>query len=128
MKLNVLSIASLLIVAAPLSAQNVQTTLVPDVVVNGDTIVVNVDVMPDTLRDRLIAEAIQSLTAQLAEQGCDQCGGTSTVVQVSQAALVVAAFFIGWQLKKLNTNIEEIADNIPSHEHDDDYGEGDQSR
>ncbi len=91
------------LVAAPLSAQ--QTVVVPDVVneitVNGDTIVVIVNVGADcdsTCRreaaDRQTETIRQILTS-------DRPRSTTRVVQVANVGLTVAAFLIAWKISKL---------------------------
>ena len=97
------ALALLLLLAAPLGAQQTSTTVVPDVqiTVNGDTIVVNVEVMSDSVRLARIADAVEALAAAIAECGCGEQPSTSTVVRIGQGALVLAAFFIGFQVKRV---------------------------
>jgi hypothetical protein len=94
---------ALLLLAVPLSAQQTQTTVVPDVeiTVNGDTIVVNVEVMSDSVRLARIADAVEALAAAIAECGCGEQPTTHPVVRIGQGALVLAAFFIGFQVKRV---------------------------
>ena len=124
-----LGMASLIV--CPLSAQQQATTLVPDVeiTVNGDTIVVNVEVMSDSTQNARIADAIEGLTAQIAAAECDQCGGTSGVVRVGQGALVLILGYVAYQLKRIadkpngDTNVGDthVEVNVPPHDHDKDH-------
>ena len=96
----------LLLLAAPLSAQEPQTVVVPNVEITVPVPEVfnevNIEVpMSDSIRDARIADALESIAAAIEAQGCDTCGGTSNVVRIGQGALVLAAFFIGWQLKRI---------------------------
>ncbi len=93
-------------VAVPLSAQVQSTTLVPDinVVVNGDTIVVNVEVPPpdsaQVARDEAALRAMEAIAEYL--ENCDCADrGSSNVTVVANAALTVAAFLIVWRLGQI---------------------------
>ena len=106
----------ILLLAAPLSAQ--QTVVVPDVLVEVEptplTIQNTVEVMPDSIRLDRIADALEGIAEAIAECGCmDQ--GTSRVVRLGQGALVLAAFWIGWQLKRIADN-ESVT--VPPYESD----------
>ena len=106
MRKHMLTYVGLLLLTAPLGAQQQTLTVVPDVeiTVNGDTIVVNVEVMSDSVRLARIADALEGLAAAIAECGCNEPQTTSNVVRIGQGALVVAAFFIGFQLKGIKDN------------------------
>lgn len=95
-----------ILLAGELAGQQTSQTIVPDVeiTVNGDTIVVNVEVMSDSTRLARIADAMEGIAAILAECGCTEPQGTSNVVRIGQGALVLAAFFIGLQLKGIKEN------------------------
>ena len=98
MKLRNYVVIAAMLLAAPLSAQQTQTTVVPDVevTVNGDTIVVNVEVMSDSVRLARIADAVEALAAAIAECDCmEQQGQTSTVVRVGQSAGVILFSILG---------------------------------
>ena len=97
------ALALLLLAAMPVAAQQTSQTIVPDVeiTVNGDTIVVNVEVMSDSVRLARIADAVEGLAAAIAECGCMEQPTTHPVVRIGQGALVLAAFFIGFQVKRL---------------------------
>lgn len=101
MRYHVISLA-LLLLATDVYGQQTQTTVVPDVVVQGDSIYitneVNVEVMSDSVRLARIADATESLADYLENCGCVNTGPT-TVNVVANAALTVAAFLIVWQLK-----------------------------
>ncbi|KKN88054.1 hypothetical protein LCGC14_0251260 [marine sediment metagenome] len=117
---NYVVIAALLL-AAPLAAQQTQTTVVPDVevTVNGDTIVVNVEVLSDSVRLARIAEAVEAIAAAVAECGCQQPAGSSTVVRVGQGLLVVAAFLGVLQLKRIADREPDVHNDVtvPPHGH-----------
>lgn len=110
----------LLFLAVPLSAQ--QTIVVPDVnvVVEPTPITneINVEVMSDSVRLDRIADALEGIAEAIAECGCED-QGTSTVVRVGQGALVLAAFFIGYQLKR-------IADSKDGHSQPEDSSSSDE--
>ena len=136
---------ALLLLAAPLSAQ--QTVVYPDIQntvnVEPTPIINQINVMSDSLRDERIAAALESMAAEIAERGCDQCGGTSTVVRIGQGALLTILAWGVYELRQLRLK-EDVPDvhndgdvkvevNVPDHppqpkhpkhEHDDDYGEG----
>lgn len=122
-----LTLVAALLLAAPLAAQQTSTTVVPDVeiTVNGDTIVVNVEVMSDSVRLARIADALEGIAVALEECGCAQPQGTSTVVRIGQGALVLAAFFIGFQLKGIKDEIggKSYGDDSSDDTSSDDYPE-----
>jgi len=119
----------LLLLAAPLSAQTAQTTLVPPIIneisVTPTPFVNEITVMSDSVMAERLALAIAGLTAELAAQECNQCGGTSTIVRVGQAGLLLTLGYIGYQLKRIAD--KEFSDshktivNVP--EHDDQHHE-----
>lgn len=116
----------MLLLAAPLSAQQTQTTVVPDVeiTVNGDTIVVNVEVMSDSVRLARIADAMESLAEAIAECGCmEQQGQTSTVVRVGQGAGILLLSILGLrQLGRIADGLNKEHTPHPEEpESDDDY-------
>lgn len=98
---NYVVIAALLL-AAPLAAQQTQTTVVPDVeiTVNGDTIVVNVEVLSDSVKLARIADAMESIAAAIEAQGCDQCGGASTTAKLGLGLAVPILLWIAVSLHK----------------------------
>ena len=128
----------LLLLAAPLSAQ--QTVVVPDVsvVVEPPAITneINVEVMSDSAMIANLNRNLEALRVEIAAQECNTCG-TSNVVRVGQGALVLIAAFMAWQVKKIADkppNVHNDGDvtvpvevNVPEHEHkrkrDDDHGE-----
>ncbi len=117
-----------LLLAAPLVAAAQQSVVIPDVeiTVNGDTIVINVEVMSDSVRLARIATAVESIAVILAECGCTQPQGTTYVERGVQGAFMLAAFFIGFQLKgiKDNTDHGKSSDPIQDEPPSEDYGEG----
>ena len=130
-------IFTVLLLAAPLSAQ--QTVVVPDVNVEVQVeptpIEITIEVPPpdsaSAARDVAAQRAMESIADYLENCGCLN-QGTSTVVRVGQGALVLAAFFIGLQLKRIadkpsgDTNVE-VNNSIEPHEHGNDTsdnGEG----
>ena len=104
---NYVLVAAALLLASPLVAQQTSQTIVPDVeiTVNGDTIVVNVEVMSDSVRLARIADATERIAEILAECECGQQPTTHPVVRIGQGALVLAAFFIGFQAKGIKDAI-----------------------
>ena len=96
-----LTVAALLL-AAPLVGQ--QTVVVPDVQITNEHPITNeitVEVMSDSVRLERIAAAVEDIAALLAECGCGEQPTTSTVLRIGQGALVLAAFFIGFQVKRV---------------------------
>ena len=92
----------LLFLAAPVAAQ--QTVVVPDVEITNEhpiTNEINVEVMSDSVRLERIAAAVEEIAVILAECGCAEQPTTSNVVRIGQGALVLAAFFIGFQVKRV---------------------------
>lgn len=118
---------ALLLLAVPLSGQQTSVTVVPDVqvTVNGDTIVVNVEVMSDSVRLSRIAEAVEGLARAITECGCGEQPTTSTVVRIGQGALVLAAFFIGFQVKRVADGYAPSDSNGDSDPSTSDYPESD---
>jgi hypothetical protein len=128
----------LLLLAAPLSAQVEQRTLVPDVNVNLPPLEITneITVMTDSAMIANLNRNLEALRVEIAAQECNTCGG-SDLVRVGQGALVLIAAFMAWQVKKIadkpngddvhhegDTNVEV---NVPEHErpkhdhgHDDD--------
>ncbi len=100
---NYVLLTAALLLAAPLVGQTSTTTLVApvEITVNGDTIVVNVDVMSDSVRLERIAAAVESIAEAIAECGCTEQPTTHPIIRVGQGALVLAAFFIGFQVKRV---------------------------
>jgi hypothetical protein len=98
-----LTLAALLLAAPLVAAQ--QTVVVPDVVVEVEptpiTNEITVEVMSDSVRLERIAAAVEDIAAILAECGCAEPSSTSNLVRVGQGALVLAAFFIGFQVKRV---------------------------
>lgn len=130
--------------AAPLSAQ--QTVVVPDVIVEVenviDSVLVNVTLKQEPrdsaqiAREEASERAMDAISEYLATCGCVD-SGTSNVSVVTNVGLTLAAFFIGWQLKRIadkpngddihNEGDTNVDVNIPPHDHKkrDDHGEGD---
>ena len=136
-----MKLLALLLLVVPLSAQ--QTVVVPDVVVEVenviDSIVVNLTLEqeePDSAsvaREEAAERAMEAITDYLENCACVDRGPT-TVNVVANAGLTLAAFFIGWQLKRIadkpngddihnegDTNVEV---NVPPHDDHEDNGEG----
>jgi hypothetical protein len=94
-------------------------------VVNGDTIVIinEITVMTDSAMIANLNANLEALRVEIAGRECNACGGTSTVVQAANVALVAAAFFIGWQLKGIkekpngDTQVDVDVDVDATHEH-----------
>ena len=123
---------ALLLLAAPLSAQ--QTVVVPDVIVENTNVIdgIAVDVTvelppPDSAavaRDEAAQRSMDAIADYLQDCGCVSTGPT-TVNVIANAGLTLAAFFIGWQLKRIadkpegddihnegDTNVEVV---LPPH-------------
>ena len=122
-----------ILVAGPLAAQDsipvfvVGAIPIPQVVVQGDSLFVNVEVNTEELAvafGRLQA-SLDSAVAALSD--CDRCpssGSTSVVSRISTGLLPVLALWIGYQLKRIAD--KDDVHNVEVHEHelpDDDYGE-----
>lgn len=116
----------LLLFAVPLSAQQTQTTVVPDVEITvevGPTpFEITVEVMPDSVRLARIADAMESLAQAIAECRCVD-SGPSTVNVVANAGLMLAAFFIAWQLKGIKDKEHPEHPEPPEETKKPDYGE-----
>ena len=128
----------LLLLAAPLSAQVEQRTLVPDVNVNLPPLEITneITVMSDSAMIANLNRNLEALRVEIAAQECNTCGG-STVVRIGQGALVLIAAFMAWQVKKIadrpptvhNDGDVDVDVTVPEHEHgrkkkrDDDHGE-----
>jgi len=132
----------LLLLATPLSAQ--QVVVVPDIqnTVNVEPTPIEIPVeaaTPDSAavaRDEAAQRAMDAIADYLAECDCLN-QGTSAVVRVGQGALVLAAFWIAYQLKRIadkddvhnvDVDVDNNVDvNVPPHDHgrndDDDHGE-----
>lgn len=122
----------LLLLAAPLAAQ--QTVVVPNVNVEVQVeptpfeIFIQPSSMSDSAMVANLAENNRLLRERLTqEQGCNTCGGTSTVVRIGQSTLILIGAFMAWQLKRIadkpngddvhnegDTNVEV---NVPPHDH-----------
>ncbi len=118
----------LLLLAAPLSAQVEQRTLVPDVNVNLPPLEITneITVMSDSAMIANLNRNLEALRLEVAAQECNTCGG-STVVRIGQGALVLIAAFMAWQVKKIadrpngDTNVDvdvDVENEIPPHEHE----------
>ncbi len=126
----------LLLLAAPLSAQVEQRTLVPDVNVNLPPLEITneITVMSDSAMIANLNRNLEALRIEIAAQECNTCGG-SDLVRVGQGALVLIAAFMAWQVKKIadrpptvhNDGDVDVDVTVPEHEHkrkrDDDHGE-----
>lgn len=131
-----------LLLAAPLSAQQQSTTLVPDVIVENivpvPSLTVNVEPPPpdsaSIARDEASERAMNAISDYLATCGCVD-SGSSNVSVATNVGLTLAAFFIGWQLKRIADNGPDVHNDgdtsvevhVPPHDHGksgDDHGEG----
>ncbi len=102
MRNHMLAYVGLLLLAAPLSAQVEQRTLVPDVNVNLPPLEITneITVMTDSAMIANLNRNLEALRLEIAAQGCNTCG-SSNVVRAGQGALVLIAAFMAWQLKKI---------------------------
>ncbi len=129
---NYVVIAALLF-AAPLAAQLPETiTIEPaQVTVENylDSIALTVEWPgPDdaqVAREEAAVAAMERIAAILEECGCVDQGSTSTVVRVGQGALVLAAFFIGFQLKGIKDNTAGKHDPVSDDSSSDDTSSND---
>lgn len=134
---NSLLILVNLVVAAPLSAQ--QTVVVPDVNVDIENVIDSIGVIltvelpsPDSAqvaRDEAAQRAMDAIATYLEDCGCVNAGPT-TINVLTNAGLTLAAFFIGWQIKRLadrdpdvhNDGDTKVEVTVPPHDHpSDDY-------
>jgi hypothetical protein len=122
---NYVLLTAALLIAPPLVAAQ-QTVVVPDVVVEVGptpiTIENTIEVMSDEERLDRIAAAVEGIAAILAECGCTQPSGPTYVERGVQGALVLAAFFIGFQLKGIKDNTADkssdpVQDDPPSEDY-----------
>lgn len=125
---------SLLLLAAPLSAQQDSVIVVgtipiptPTVIVQGDTVLVDMDVQVYT--DSL-AVAIQRAQESIAEAIRDcNCAGPQQVDRSLRAVMLIVLGYAAWQLKKIadkpngddihnegNVKVENVV-NVPEHKH-----------
>ena len=109
----------LLLLAAPLSAQQTQTTLVPDVNVNLPPMEITneITVMSDEERLERIAVALEGLVEAIANQECNTCGaGASTTAKIGLGVAVPLLLWIAISLNKSanKTDVHEV--NIPPRE------------
>ena len=122
----------LLLLAAPLSAQEPQTVVVPNVlneITVGPT-PVEIFVQPAMSDSAMIANLAENnrLLREMLVQERECCGGGgSTVVRIGQGALVLIAAFMAWQVKKIadkpngDTDVDvdvDVENTIPPHEHE----------
>ena len=115
---------ALLVLAIPIQAQ--QTVVVPDVIIENEHPITNeitIEVMSDEERLDRIAIAIEGIAVILAECGCAEPQTTSNVVRIGQGALVIAAFFIGFQLKGIKDNTSSDEPSSDDTSSDNDYPE-----
>lgn len=118
-------LAVLLLLAAPLAAQDRNIAIVPaettnEITINLDSIALGVTIElppPDSAavaRDEAAQRTMDAIAGYLENCGCVNTGSSRATV-LANAGLTLAAFFIGWQLKR-------IAD---KEEGDDIHNEGD---
>jgi hypothetical protein len=106
---------ALILFAAPLSAQ--QDSTVAIVTINGDTVVVNIDVLiehnTDPLPDSLLANFernMQNLRDQLAvREPCNTCGGASTTNKIAVGIVIPVLIWIALELRGIK-NKDDIHD------------------
>ncbi len=93
----------LLLVAAPLSAQQASTILVPDVEITNDHPITNeitIEVMTDSVRLERIAVALERLTVAVEAQDCNTCGGASTTAKLGLGLGVPILLWMAISLSK----------------------------
>jgi hypothetical protein len=114
-----------LLIAAPLAGQQQATVLTPDVEVTLPPMQITneITVMTDSTQLANLNANLEALRIEIAAMECNTCGGTPTVIQAANVALVAAAFFIGWQLKGIkekpngDTQVDVDVDVDATHEH-----------
>ncbi len=138
MRLMILLIIGQALVA-PLSAQEPQTVVVPNVenTVNLPPLEVfnEITVMSDSAMIANLNRNLEALRIQIAAQECNTCGG-SDLVRAGQGVLVLIAAFMAWQVKKIadkpngddihhegDTNVEVTVEERERRKRDDDHGE-----
>ena len=104
----------LLLLAAPLSAQQTVTIPPPDINVNLPPLEITneITVMTDSAMIANLNRNLEALRLEIAAQECNTCG-SSNVVRAGQGVLVLIAAFMAWQVKK-------IADKPPNVHNDGD--------
>ncbi len=96
----------LLLLAAPLSAQQTQTTLVPDVNVNLPPMEITneITVMSDSAMIANLNRNLEALRVEIAAQECNTCGGANTTTKVAVAVLIPVLVWIAWELRGIKNN------------------------
>ena len=128
----------LLLLAAPLSAQQQVTIPPPDINVNLPPLEITneITVMTDSVMLANLNRNLEALRLEIAAQECNTCG-SSNVVRAGQGVLVLIAAFMAWQVKKIadkppNVHNDgdvtvpvtvEAHDHEKKHEHDDSESE-----
>ncbi len=128
----------LLLLAAPLSAQQTVTIPPPDINVNLPPLEITneITVMTDSAMIANLNRNLEALRLEIAAQECNTCG-SSNVVRAGQGVLVLIAAFMAWQVKKIadkppNVHNDgdvtvpvtvEAHDHEKKHEHDDSESE-----
>lgn len=129
-------VAAALLLAAPLAAQ--QDSTVAIVTINGDTVVVNVDILvrheTDPLPDSLLANFdrnVEELTRLIAEDRaeCDTCGDASTTAQLALGVVGPLLLWIAISAHRSagREDSHTVEVNVPpreKREREDSHGEG----
>ena len=102
----------LLLLAVPLSAQVEQRTLVPDVNVNLPPleIINQITVMSDSAMIANLNRNLEALRLEIAAQGCNTCGGTSTTTKLALGAVMPLLF---WMAISLHRGSKDSPDHHP---------------
>jgi hypothetical protein len=102
---NYVVIAALLL-AAPLSAQVEQRTLVPDVNVNLPPLEITneITVMSDSAMIANLNRNLEALRVEIASQECNTCGGANTTTKIAVAVLIPVLVWIAWELRGIKNN------------------------
>jgi len=114
-----MKLLALLLIAAPLAAQQSTTTLTPDINVNLPPMEITneITVMSDEERLERIAVALENLALAIANQECNTCGaGASTTAKIGLGVAVPLLLWIAISLNKSanRTDVHEV--NIPPRE------------
>lgn len=123
----------LLLLAAPLTAQDRDISIVPaENIINiaGDSIFIQVDVMTDSAALANLNRNLEALRQQIADKQCNTCGSAPVTQKLALGIVGPLLLWIAISLHNSrnqdSVGESETTDKIPEHEHDEqDYGESD---
>lgn len=113
----VLGLLAFVLSATRVEGQQQSTTvLTPDieVTVNGDTTVVNVNVMTDSTMLARLNENLEALREQIAASDCNTCGGASTTNKIAVGIVIPVLIWIAMELRgiKNKDDIHNVENNV----------------